>query len=1140
MHFYNDYLSGQPYRASAQIQTHTHAYSGANVLVNMYSSPEFSSSKNVTLSFWFDDSIASLRVWLGTTTDCSSQVSGTIALYDLAGNTRDSASITASSSFNTYVQLDDSAEKGRVVVIDYGTTTCPEAIDELAFKAGSGESYDTSKPTITITSHTDNQSVNEAITNIEGTLYDYSGILTSVKVNAQAAQFYPISGAVGNFKFRQHVTLVEGANKFVAAVKDSIPYTSSDSVTIYLGTPASVTLSQFHLTQRGLMVNESCDVDSSLVAGKPALVRVTMPAYTASGAKTYVTNVQMMVYEWGTFTTPILTMWSDEYSSYTGQFESPSQYAGFNFIIPGDTFKALDYKFVFQAYAGISAIGSPITADCAGEYLVFYETNPVRLFIQPVEASSTNSNQPSDYVKNMYIQFDTIERTYPIREGYGPPWYSNRGFYYLEAAPLRLCDGTQAMANNFPDWCKGTGWTWKLIDKDSSGELHRTNVTRTYDQNHSFCNTNDHTIGAIYGSTVYTDTTHTLTFKPALGVFISGAHPDWYNAKHAAGIDYDHDGELDDDDIDHLVAEYLDLQTNTWITGTTGYENGDTFRFFNDEDGNQCNNQNDETQADVITLWKNANTVAFGPANEAMKTWNNQHKGLYTSFSIASEWFSPVLNPEDEGFGTWGPGSSYGTTTWIRVKKDQTMAHELGHSAGGLKDSYIPSTGECYLKNKQIKPWAAFINYKSVSVSDLWDVMDCSDMEPNQYFFSDSNYSALFEKLKKSTLSTLDSDQTDDQFLLSGWLYPADGYAEAQSSLTSGQGLLPPDPTSLYRLVFGQGASTLMEYPFNPISAVNPPQGFPTWEPGFSYFSVVTAYPAGTEWVELRRDSQVFWRGDKTLAVPTVTLLSPAGGEVLGANAEVVIHWSASDPDSSNLRFSILYSPDNGTTWNVVAAGLAGDTYTWKAANSPGTVGNAGKIKVVASDGFNQKESQNTQPFNLGGKPPQVAILSPQAGETYLSCEKIYFKGVMLDPEGQLDHTTFRVDGQVVLLVNPGWLAPLEDGDHTLTLEAFDQQGLSSSDSVTITVKNDLDCDGMSDEYEITFGLQEGDPNDAAPDFDQDGLINFDEAWYGTSPIEPDSDHDGYLDGQEVDMHSNPLDPLSKPSVSIYLPLVSR
>lgn len=49
------------------------------------------------------------------------------------------------------------------------------------------------------------------------------------------------------------------------------------------------------------------------------------------------------------------------------------------------------------------------------------------------------------------------------------------------------------------------------------------------------------------------------------------------------------------------------------------------------------------------------------------------------------------------------------------------------------------------------------------------------------------------------------------------------------------------------------------------------------------------------------------------------------------------------------------------------------------------------------------------------------------------------------------------------------------------------------------------------------------DPNDAALDFDRDGLTNLEEFPNGTDPHQPDTDGDGVSDGDEV--HTDQTDP---------------
>jgi len=75
----------------------------------------------------------------------------------------------------------------------------------------------------------------------------------------------------------------------------------------------------------------------------------------------------------------------------------------------------------------------------------------------------------------------------------------------------------------------------------------------------------------------------------------------------------------------------------------------------------------------------------------------------------------------------------------------------------------------------------------------------------------------------------------------------------------------------------------------------------------------------------------------------------------------------------------------------------------------------------------------------------------------------------------------------------------------------------------------DTDDDGMPDGWEVTFSLDPLDPTDAVEDPDGDDLINLEEFLLGTDPRDPDSDDDGAPDGLEVSVGTDPLDDASFP-----------
>ena len=69
----------------------------------------------------------------------------------------------------------------------------------------------------------------------------------------------------------------------------------------------------------------------------------------------------------------------------------------------------------------------------------------------------------------------------------------------------------------------------------------------------------------------------------------------------------------------------------------------------------------------------------------------------------------------------------------------------------------------------------------------------------------------------------------------------------------------------------------------------------------------------------------------------------------------------------------------------------------------------------------------------------------------------------------------------------------------------------------------DTDGDGMTDWWELNFGLDPEDPSDATGDPDGDGIANLAEFALGTNPLSPDTDEDGLPDAWERDHGTDPL-----------------
>ena len=334
-----------------------------------------------------------------------------------------------------------------------------------------------------------------------------------------------------------------------------------------------------------------------------------------------------------------------------------------------------------------------------------------------------------------------------------------------------------------------------------------------------------------------------------------------------------------------------------------------------------------------------------------------------------------------------------------------------------------------------------------------------------------------------------------------------------------------------------------LEEPHGPTD--DPTAGLPPQEEDATgtplFFHVVAPWPDNAEWVDLYFGEERLARFEPSAQAPEVILTRPNSGGSFGAYDEVPVTWDAGDLDGDDLQFTLHYSPDGGERWIVVASGLTGYEYLWNLGDVPGTAGAQGLIRVTASDGFHSAEDLSDEPFAVAGKPPHVVILDPAMDRRFMQCERVHLRGVARDPEDQMATVTWFLDGEPLEAGLQAELDPLPPGPHEVVLQAVDNDEYIIADEVQFHVVPDADCDGMPDEWELAYGLELSLADDAGLDGDGDGLINFDEAWYGTAPDNPDTDGDGYSDGEEVAQGSDPLDGDSVPRSGLtYLPLVLR
>jgi len=227
-------------------------------------------------------------------------------------------------------------------------------------------------------------------------------------------------------------------------------------------------------------------------------------------------------------------------------------------------------------------------------------------------------------------------------------------------------------------------------------------------------------------------------------------------------------------------------------------------------------------------------------------------------------------------------------------------------------------------------------------------------------------------------------------------------------------------------------------------------------------FNLMLPYPSGVARIVLRKGAQQLAVQPVSAHTPTVTVLSPNGGEAWGATGTYTIIWTASDADGNSLTYSVLYSPD-GSEWLPVGMGITQTQVAVNVAELPG--GSAARVRVLASDGVHTTADESDAPFTVARKAPQAFILSPEGAITITVGTPLWLQGYAYDLEdGALSDMALRWsssrDGD--LGTGSQALVSLSLGRHTVTFTATDSDAntATATAQVVVTFPEDVvpDC----------------------------------------------------------------------------------
>ncbi|MCS6844185.1 MAG: hypothetical protein NZ528_07680 [Caldilineales bacterium] len=425
----------------------------------------------------------------------------------------------------------------------------------------------------------------------------------------------------------------------------------------------------------------------------------------------------------------------------------------------------------------------------------------------------------------------------------------------------------------------------------------------------------------------------------------------------------------------------------------------------------------------------------------------------------------------------WEGGAARVARGFRGTSAEGTMAHEINHnldrSSTGTWGRHVP--GGCSAggpdsawpyANDDIqevgfdtrRPWMATPTQRTVVLANAPDIMSyCQSGYLPTKWISPYRWTNLFDVFAPPTGTELSEDKAQFQtvFYISGEIH------------RSGRGVLypvliqPGIPSPRFeagsgelRIVGAQG--TLLRFLF-PVEFLDDPE-----EPVETvHFNFQLPYVRGATKIVLLHNGQEIADIPFSPNPPTVRVTSPKADQVFEVarpmpalesyrpTETLRIAWAASDPDGDPLRFTILYSPDNGQSWYPVAWNVEGNSYELDLNLIPG--GRSAKLRVIVTDGVNTAQDDSDGIFAVGNHAPLVTAVAPPIAPPN---QPITLTGEAVDPEdGALpEGRMVWTEGSTALGLGRTLQVVLPPGLHTLTLTAADSAGLTAQTSVSVFV----------------------------------------------------------------------------------------
>jgi hypothetical protein len=402
--------------------------------------------------------------------------------------------------------------------------------------------------------------------------------------------------------------------------------------------------------------------------------------------------------------------------------------------------------------------------------------------------------------------------------------------------------------------------------------------------------------------------------------------------------------------------------------------------------------------------------------------------------------WDPRLSWDTDGsFGDWYAGHEIGHTlgTWHAPCGVDSPPWEHYPYPNGVIGGPVPEPNRYY---------GFDIDSRAIYTPTWHDMMTYCPFQ----WISDYNYNRIRTNVPAQVMmTTREKTSTGEYLIVAGSinLTQNTGSLDTLYRIQSAGVSTPPITGTHAVKLLGASDIILAEYPIMPSEDSETQPG----EDQLGFISEVVPWITATQRVAIYSGTLELDSRLVSTNTPTVTVLSPNGGEVFPNTA--VVSWSASDADLDPLTYVIQYSADDGATWQAIAVGITNTTvYTLDLHLLPG--GDHSRVQIIASDGINTGIDASDAAFHVARKLPTVRILSPANDSHYLPGQTIILVGQGTDVEdGTLADSALTWQSNVSGILGTGRMLDitgLRSGKHTISLMATDSTGYTATVSIKI------------------------------------------------------------------------------------------